>query len=79
MKVLGINQENERLMDEYEKLASDLLEWINRTRPMLEDRTGDNSIQNVQVMTHPLARAAQRPSPLYRFNIELIGTIGWIP
>merc|ERR1711953_675116 len=48
LKVLGINQENERLMDEYEKLASDLLEWIQRTRPMLEDRTTDNSIANVQ-------------------------------
>ena len=46
--MLGINQENERLMDEYEKLASDLLEWIQRTRPMLEDRTTDNSIANVQ-------------------------------
>ena len=35
-------------MDEYEKLASDLLEWIARTRPMLEDRTTDNTISNVQ-------------------------------
>ena len=35
-------------MDEYEKLASDLLEWIQRTRPMLEDRTTDNSISKVQ-------------------------------
>ena len=35
-------------MDEYEKLASDLLEWIQRTRPMLEDRTTDNTISNVQ-------------------------------
>ena len=45
---MGINQENERLMDEYEKLASDLLEWINRTRPTLEDRTTDNAIEKVQ-------------------------------
>ena len=35
-------------MDEYEKLASDLLEWINRTRPTLEDRTTDNAIEKVQ-------------------------------
>ena len=31
-KVLKVNQENERLMEEYERLASDLLEWINRTK-----------------------------------------------
>lgn len=48
LKVLDINQANERLMDEYEKLASDLMEWIIRTRPMLEDRTTDNTISNVQ-------------------------------
>ena len=35
-------------MDEYEKLASDLLEWIQRTRPTLEDRTTDNAIDKVQ-------------------------------
>ncbi|XP_011684038.1 alpha-actinin isoform X2 [Strongylocentrotus purpuratus] len=38
-KVLGLNMENQRLMDEYEKLASDLLEWIRRKKPWLEDRT----------------------------------------
>ena len=27
-KVLKVNQDNERLMEEYERLASDLLEWI---------------------------------------------------
>lgn len=43
-KVLKINQENERLMEEYERMASDLLEWIRRTRPWLENRTTDNTI-----------------------------------
>merc|ERR1712176_1598839 len=33
---------------EYEKLASDLLEWIERTKPWLEDRTCDNHIKGVQ-------------------------------
>ncbi|XP_076815394.1 alpha-actinin-1-like isoform X1 [Clavelina lepadiformis] len=47
-KVLGVNQENERLMDEYEKLASDLLEWIARMRPWLEDRNTDNTMEGVQ-------------------------------
>ncbi|XP_067939162.1 alpha-actinin-like isoform X1 [Watersipora subatra] len=43
-KVLKVNQENERLMEEYERLASDLLEWINRTKPWLENRTTDNTL-----------------------------------
>ena len=37
-KVLKVNQDNERLMEEYERLASDLLEWIRRTLPWLESR-----------------------------------------
>ncbi|KAI2571746.1 ACTN1 isoform 15, partial [Pan troglodytes] len=37
-KVLAVNQENEQLMEDYEKLASDLLEWIRRTIPWLENR-----------------------------------------
>lgn len=48
LKVLDINQANEKLMEDYEKLASDLLEWIRITRPMLEDRTTDNNMSSVQ-------------------------------
>jgi Ca2+-binding EF-hand superfamily protein len=47
-KALQINQGNEALMNEYERLASDLLQWINQTRPWLEDRTTDNTINGVQ-------------------------------
>ncbi|KAK6999130.1 alpha-actinin sarcomeric-like isoform X2, partial [Biomphalaria glabrata] len=47
-KVLKVNQENERLMEEYERLASDLLEWIRRTRPWLENRTTDNTLPGTQ-------------------------------
>lgn len=47
-KVLKVNQENERLMEEYERLASDLLDWIRRTTPWLENRTVDNSLSAVQ-------------------------------
>ncbi|XP_059350410.1 alpha-actinin, sarcomeric isoform X2 [Daphnia carinata] len=47
-KVLKVNQENERLMEEYERLASDLLEWIKRTLPWLESRQTDNSLAGVQ-------------------------------
>jgi actinin alpha len=47
-KALQINQGNEALMAEYEKLASDLLAWIERTKPWLEDRITDNTIKGVQ-------------------------------
>ncbi|XP_076367736.1 alpha-actinin-like isoform X2 [Tachypleus tridentatus] len=47
-KVLKVNQENERLMDEYERLVSDLLDWINKTTPWLENRTADNTLNGVQ-------------------------------
>lgn len=47
-KVLKVNQENERLMEEYERLASDLLEWIKKTTPWLENRTTDNTLPGTQ-------------------------------
>lgn len=43
-----MNQENERLMDEYERLASDLLDWIRRTTPWLENKTTDNKLSTAQ-------------------------------
>ena len=47
-KALGINQGNEALMKDYENLASDLLEWIAKTKPWLEDRSTDNTIKGTQ-------------------------------
>ncbi|XP_054652043.1 alpha-actinin-1 isoform X6 [Dunckerocampus dactyliophorus] len=47
-KVLAVNQENEQLMEDYEKLASDLLEWIHRTIPWLENRRPENTMQAMQ-------------------------------
>ncbi|ESO04015.1 hypothetical protein HELRODRAFT_187038 [Helobdella robusta] len=44
MKVLKANRDNENLMEEYERLASDLLKWIKATKPWLEDRTPSKSI-----------------------------------
>ncbi|KAM6951442.1 alpha-actinin-2-like [Aplochiton taeniatus] len=43
-KILGVNQENEKLMEEYEKLASQLLEWICRMTPWLENRSAESSM-----------------------------------
>ncbi|MED6244590.1 actinin alpha 2 [Ataeniobius toweri] len=47
-KVLGVNQENEKLMEEYERLASELLEWIRRTTPWLENRTPEKTMAEMQ-------------------------------
>uniref|UniRef100_A0AAY4AXK6 Actinin alpha 3b n=1 Tax=Denticeps clupeoides TaxID=299321 RepID=A0AAY4AXK6_9TELE len=47
-KVLAVNQENEKLMEEYEKLASELLEWIRRTIPWLENRVAEQTMQAMQ-------------------------------
>jgi len=47
-KVLKVNQENERLMEEYERLASDLLEWIKRTVPWLQSRHTGNSLEGAR-------------------------------
>ncbi|OCT79830.1 alpha-actinin-2 [Xenopus laevis] len=44
-KVLAVNQENERMMEEYERLTSELLEWIRRTIPWLENRTPEKTMQ----------------------------------
>ncbi|XP_051631850.1 alpha-actinin-4 isoform X1 [Manacus candei] len=47
-KVLAVNQENEHLMEDYERLASDLLAWIQRTIPWLESRDPQKTIPAMQ-------------------------------
>uniref|UniRef100_A0A8C2B5Y1 Actinin, alpha 2b n=1 Tax=Cyprinus carpio TaxID=7962 RepID=A0A8C2B5Y1_CYPCA len=47
-KVLGVNQENEKLMEDYERLASELLEWIRRTIPWLENRVPEKTMSEMQ-------------------------------
>ena len=50
LKALSVNQGNEKAMEDYENLASDLLGWINKKIPEFEDRTTDNSLANMQVL-----------------------------
>merc|ERR1712042_331444 len=47
-KVLKVNQELEKLMQDYENLASDLLAWIKKKVPWLEDRSTDNTLAGCQ-------------------------------
>ncbi|XP_032238380.2 alpha-actinin-1 [Nematostella vectensis] len=47
-KVLNINRDNERMMEDYERLASDLLDWINKTMPWLTSRDTDGTLKDMQ-------------------------------
>lgn len=50
-------------MDEYERLASDLLEWISKTTPWLENRTTDNNLQGAQRRLEEFRRYRQKEKP----------------
>ncbi|NWU17705.1 ACTN4 protein, partial [Cephalopterus ornatus] len=52
-KVLAVNQENEQLMEDYERLASDLLAWIQRSIPWLESQDPQKTIPN-PIPTFPI-------------------------
>ena len=67
-KVLGINQENERIMEEYERLASDLLDWIKQKRPWLENRATDNTLKGTQAKLAEFRDycRSQKPPKLYQ-------------
>uniref|UniRef100_A0AC35UH81 Actinin n=1 Tax=Rhabditophanes sp. KR3021 TaxID=114890 RepID=A0AC35UH81_9BILA len=45
-RVLRENQENEKLMDMYETMSSDLLSWIRRWMPWLSNRREDMSLDD---------------------------------
>lgn len=47
-KVLNVNQQNERLMEEYEQMASNLLDWIHQTLPWLNSRTSETTLDAAQ-------------------------------
>lgn len=46
-KVVGQAMENDRLIDEYEQMTSDLLEWIEQTIGRLNERVFTNSLNGV--------------------------------
>lgn len=47
-KVVGIAMENDRMINEYESLTSELLRWIEATIEALGDRQFANSLVGVQ-------------------------------
>lgn len=50
-------------MEEYERSASDLLEWIARTTPWLENRTSDNNLTGAQRRLEEFRRYRQKEKP----------------
>lgn len=47
-KVIGELMENESMMDRYEQISTDLLEWIQRKIQELNNRQFENSLSGVQ-------------------------------
>ena len=83
-KVLKVNQENERLMEEYERLTSDLLEWIKRTLPWLQARQSDNTLADLQKKleeyrlyrrNHKPPRVEQKARLETNFNTLQVGVV----
>lgn len=62
-KVLNVNQENERMMEEYETMASDLLEWIKQTLPWLDDRSPENTLTDAQARLEEYRQYAAATKP----------------
>lgn len=62
-KVLNVNQENEKMMEDYETMASNLLEWIQRTLPWLNDRTQENTLQDTQARLEEFRQFATATKP----------------
>lgn len=50
-------------MEEYERSASDLLDWIEQTTPWLENRTTDNTLTGAQRKLEEFRRYRQKEKP----------------
>ncbi|XP_050344038.1 spectrin beta chain isoform X6 [Nymphalis io] len=74
-KVVGIAMENEKMMQEYESLTSDLLQWIERTIEALGDRTFANSLEGVrqQLIQFANYRTVEKPPKFVeKGNLEVL-------
>ncbi|XP_026313733.1 spectrin beta chain isoform X3 [Hyposmocoma kahamanoa] len=74
-KVVGIAMENEKMMQEYESLTSDLLQWIERTIDALGDRTFANSLEGVrqQLIQFANYRTVEKPPKFVeKGNLEVL-------
>ncbi|KHN81974.1 Alpha-actinin, sarcomeric [Toxocara canis] len=62
-RVLKVNQENERMMEDYERLASDLLAWIRRWMPWLSNRSSDDTLDVIRKKLDDFRNYRRREKP----------------
>lgn len=74
-KVVGQAMENDRMIEEYETLTSDLLKWIEHTIYSLSDRHFSNSLFGVQQQLAAFSsyRTAEKPPKfIEKGNLEIL-------
>lgn len=74
-KVVGIAMDNERMINDYETLTSDLLKWIEATIEVLGDREFANSLAGVQQQLGQFAnyRTVEKPPKFVeKGNLEVL-------
>ncbi|XP_015783267.1 spectrin beta chain isoform X3 [Tetranychus urticae] len=74
-KVVGEAMETDRMVDDYEKLTSDLLKWIEQTIDTLGDRQFTNSLQGVQqqLLQFNNYRTVEKPQKFEeKSNLEML-------
>ena len=71
LQVIDHALENERMINDYETLTSDLLEWIDQTISVLNDREFANSLIGVQqqLASFNTYRTVEKP-PKYDIDIK---------
>ena len=74
-KVVGLAMENDRMINEYETLTSDLLRWIESTIQSLSERDFSNSLAGVQqqLMQFNTYRTVEKPPKFVeKGNLEVL-------
>ncbi|VDK74202.1 unnamed protein product [Litomosoides sigmodontis] len=62
-RVLKVNQENGKMMEDYERMASDLLDWIRRWMPWLSNRSSNESLETIRKKLDDFRNYRQREKP----------------
>ncbi|VDN24751.1 unnamed protein product [Gongylonema pulchrum] len=62
-RVLKVNQDNEKMMEDYESMASDLLDWIRRWMPWLSNRSSTESLDAIRKKLDDFRNYRRREKP----------------
>ncbi|XP_022091369.1 spectrin beta chain, non-erythrocytic 1-like [Acanthaster planci] len=74
-KVIATAIENDKLITEYDKITSELLQWIEQTIMILNDRTFSNSLQGLQqqLLAFSTYRTVEKPPKFVeKGNLEVL-------